>query len=255
MSRSVQTEHDVATLLDLLFAEAADRWTDRGGAAWWDGFYTDRGRDVPFFRDAPEETLVAWLDTGLIEVGPGTRVLELGCGPARNAVWFARQGAVVDALDLSETAVRWGRERAAEAGVEVNLVRTDMFDWPADHRYDVVFDSGCFHHLPPHRRVGYRRRVRSWLTDGGRFGLTCFAAAGDGVEAMGSEVDDLDLYRDGSLAGGLAYTADELRATFADLDEIELRRLVSQPPGSQTFGESFLWGGLFSAGPRGDHPA
>lgn len=260
MSRSIRTEQDVAELLDLLFTEAADRWTDRGGAAWWDTFYTDRERGIPFFRDAPEESLVAWQDAGLLEVGPGTRVLELGCGPGRNAVWFARQGATVDALDLSETAVRWGRERAAEAGVEVNLVRTDIFDWPADRRYDVVFDSGCFHHLPPHRRIGYRRLVESWLADGGRFGLSCFAApgvgaAGDLVEAMGSEVDDLDLYREGSLAGGLAYTADDLGEIFAGLREVELRRLVPQPAGSTTFGEDFLWGALFAARGSAGRPA
>lgn len=255
MSRSIQTEQDVAELLDLLFTEAADRWTDRGGAAWWDRFYADRDRGVPFFSDAPEESLVAWHEAGLLPVGPGTRVLELGCGPGRNAVWFARQGATVDALDLSETAVRWARERAAEAGVEVNLVRTDLFDWSTERRYDVVFDSGCFHHLPPHRRIGYRRLVGEWLADGAHFGLSCFAAAGDGVEAMGSEVDDLDLYREGSLAGGLAYTADELRRIFADLDEVELRRLAPQPSGSPTFGEDFLWGALFAVRQGARRPA
>lgn len=251
MNRSIQTENDVARLLDALYAEATERWAARGAdawhgsAAWWDSFYTDRDRDVPFFRDAPEESLVAWHGEGLLPIGPGTRVLELGCGPGRNAIWFAQQGATVDALDLSGTAVSWAQERASSAGVDVRFVCADMFDWSAEETYDVVFDSGCFHHLPPHRRIGYRRLVESWLRDGGSFGLTCFAAAGDGVAAMGSEVDDVELYRSGALAGGLAYGADDLRALFDGFTEIELRRLAPQADGSSLFGESFLWGGLF----------
>lgn len=54
MNRSVQTFDDVLALLDRLFDERADRWTTNGGAAWWDKFYADRGRDVPFFRWAPD---------------------------------------------------------------------------------------------------------------------------------------------------------------------------------------------------------
>ncbi|MFI2751994.1 class I SAM-dependent methyltransferase [Cellulomonas sp. P22] len=241
MNRSVQTVDDVMELLDLLFAEQADRWTDRGGAAWWDTFYTDRDRSVPFFRSAPDESLVAWHDEGLLPIGPGTRVLELGCGPGRNAVWLAQQGAEVDALDLSDTALTWARERADEAGVSVRFVQADIFAWPDGHEpYDVVYDSGCFHHLPPHRRVSYRSLLEAMVRPGGHFALSCFAAG-----AMGTQAPDVDLYRTGSLAGGLAYSDDELRTTFDWLDELALRRMHAQPDDSATFGEPFLWAGLF----------
>lgn len=241
VNRSVQTFEDVMTLLDLLFEESADRWTDRGGAAWWDRFYADRGRGVPFFRDAPDESLVGWQDAGLLGVEPGARVLELGCGPGRNAVWLAQHGATVDALDLSQAALDWGRERAAAARVEVTFVRADVLTWPGvEGGYDLVVDSGCFHHLPPHRRLTYRTMLERTLRPDGRFALACFAAGG-----MGTEATDVDLYRTGSLAGGLAYTADELRATFGWLTEVELRRMTAQTPDDAAFGEDFLWAGLF----------
>ncbi len=35
------------------------------------------------------------------------------------------------------------------------------------------------------------------------------------------------------------------RAVFADLEEVELRRMRDEPAGSASFGESFLWAGLF----------
>lgn len=48
--------------------------------------------DVPFFRWAPDESLVRWHKDGRFELSTGTRVLALGCGPGRNAVWLAQQG-------------------------------------------------------------------------------------------------------------------------------------------------------------------
>ncbi len=169
------------------------------------------------------------------------RALDLGCGPGRNAVWLAEQGYEVDALDLSPGALDWGRERAADAGVEVNFVRTNIFEWSVpDDAYDLVYDSGCFHHLPPHRRISFRSLVEQTVAPGGAFGLACFASG-----AMGSETPDEDLYREKRLSGGLAYSDDDLRDIFGWLTEVELRRMRQMPPESNLFGESFLWAGLF----------
>lgn len=39
--RNIRNVEEVLTLLDGLFARDADRWTEDGGADWWDGFYAD----------------------------------------------------------------------------------------------------------------------------------------------------------------------------------------------------------------------
>lgn len=240
MERYVRTVDDVLRLLDAMFEASADRWTARG-SSWWDGFYADRDSGVPFFQPAPDESLVGWYDAGLLELPADGRVLDLGCGPGRNAVWLAQRGLSVDAIDLSPTALTWGRERAAAAGVDVTFIRADIFEWQAPTEpYDLVYDSGCFHHLPPHRRISYRTLLERTLAPGGAFGLACFAAG-----AMGSEVPDADLYREGRLGGGLAYDADDLRAIFDWLTEVELRRMREMTPETELFGEPFLWAGLF----------
>jgi len=240
VSRSIQTVEDVLQMLDSMFDPEADRWTDRG-SGWWDSFYGDRDRGVPFFRPVPDESLVTWHRDGQLTVPAGGRALDLGCGPGRNAVWLAGEGYQVDALDLSPTALDWGREHAAESGVEVNFVRASIFEWDLpDAPYDLVFDSGCFHHLPPHRRISYRSLLEQSLAPGGGFALSCFAAG-----SMGSEAPDASFYRDRRLSGGLAYTDDDLRSIFGWLTEIDLRRMREMPPESDLFGESFLWTGLF----------
>jgi SAM-dependent methyltransferase len=239
LQRNIRSIDDVLTLLDGLFAPDADRWS-RAGSDWWDRFYGDRDRDVPFFVAKPDENLAAHLDGALRTPG---RALDLGCGPGRNALHLAAAGWTVDAVDLSPTAVAWGRERAVEAGVEVAFQCADAFAADLPGPYDLVYDSGCLHHLPPHRRVSYLALLDRCLAPGGHLGLTCFAAG-----EMGSETPDAELYRVGGLEGGLAFTPESLRWIFADLTEVELRRMHDEPGESRWFGEPFLWTALFRRG-------
>lgn len=265
MERDVRSVEDVLRLLDGMFEAGADRWSGQG-RGWWDGFYADREREVPFFAAKPDENLAGYLDRGL--AAPG-RALDLGCGPGRNAVFLAGRGFDVEAVDLSATAVAWGEERAREAGVAVRFHCGDAFDLVRGGRdaagggpdavrgapgplrggpYGLVYDSGCFHHLPPHRRVSYLALLRAHVAPGGHFGLACFAA---GAGGMGSELSDAALYGDGRLHGGLAYTPESLRWIFGELgwEEVELRRMRDEGAQSAYFGEAFMWTALFRRPP------
>lgn len=109
--------------------------------SWWHGFYADRSKPVPSFVPKPDEKLGSYLDRGLITP---VRALDLGCGPGRNALHL---GFEVDAV---------ARERAHETTADVRFVCGDAFALPGTGLgcpYDLIYDSGCFHHLPPHRRV------------------------------------------------------------------------------------------------------
>src|SRR5215470_1245047 len=68
MHRTIRTVDDVLDMLDRLFAADADRWT-RDAASWWDDFYADRGKPVPFFVPKPDENLGSYLDRGLLAPG------------------------------------------------------------------------------------------------------------------------------------------------------------------------------------------
>lgn len=243
MDRGIRGVDDVLRLMDELFAPGADRWTD-GAAGWWDDFYADRSRPVPFFVDKPDENLVEWLDRGLI--APGGRALDLGCGPGRNARYLASRGFTVDAVDLSPAAIAWAQDRTRGSEATVRFHRGDAFTLAGTALrgpYDLVHDSGCFHHLPPHRRISYLALLDDVLAPGGHLALTCFAAGG-----MGSELSDADFYRESRLHGGLAYTPEALRWIFAGLTEVELRRMHDEPAESASFGEDFLWTALFRRG-------
>lgn len=229
MNRDIRSVEDVLRLLDGFFPRGAD---------WWDEFYADRDRPVPFFVAKPDENLLSYLDRGLLKPG---RALDLGCGPGRNALHLAANGFTVDAVDLSATAIAWAAERAG--GADIRFLCGDAFELQLG-TYDLIYDSGCFHHLAPHRRVSYLELVDRCLAPGGHLGFTGFAA-GTGLDGAGSETGDAELYRRRSLEGGLAYTDDELRWIFAGLTEVELRMMHDEPAESPAFGEPFLWTALF----------
>src|SRR5579864_1637034 len=66
-------------------------------------------------------------------------VLDLCCGPGRHAVAFAQRGFDVTGVDRSQFMLDRARERAAEAGVQVEWIAEDM------HRFrrPEAFDLAC----------------------------------------------------------------------------------------------------------------
>jgi SAM-dependent methyltransferase len=239
MDRTVSTAEDVFALLDGLFASRDAGWATGDGATFWDRFYANRSRPVPFFVAKPDESLTAYLDRGLITHG---RALDLGCGPGRNGLFLASQGFEVDAVDLSPAAIA-----RAEDGID-RFVCGDAFQL-ADREltvpYDLVVDSGRCRHLPPHRTVSYLALLDRVLALGGHLALTCFAAG-----SKGSELTDADIYRELQLQGDLAHTPESLRWIYSDLTEVELRRIVTSRPSRRIFGEALLWTALFRSDER-----
>jgi 2-polyprenyl-3-methyl-5-hydroxy-6-metoxy-1,4-benzoquinol methylase len=212
--------------LDALFADHQD--------SWWNSFYAQRAKPVPFFVSAPDESLVAWVQQGLVAPGPA---IDLGCGNGRNAIYLAQAGFAVEAVDFSETAVAWARQNITQAGVDVRLQRASVFELerPAAH-YDLVCDSGLFHHLPPHRRAVYVARVARLLKPGGCVAMACFTPEG------GSGLSDEDVYARKTLGGGLGYTEAQLRAIWGEAFEVlALRPMQAHPKGADLFGLAFLW--------------
>lgn len=54
------------------------------------------------------------------------RALDLACGEGSNAVFLAKQGWEVDAVDISPVGLRKARNLAKQAGVKVNLIQADL---------------------------------------------------------------------------------------------------------------------------------
>ncbi|XYI04052.1 methyltransferase domain-containing protein [Sorangium sp. So ce1128] len=55
------------------------------------------------------------------------------------------------------------------------FLQADILDSRLDDRFDVVFDRGCFHCLPPERRADDVRTLKRLVAPGGLFFLKCFS--------------------------------------------------------------------------------
>lgn len=97
-------------------------------AAEWDARY---GEADAMWSGRPNGRLVA-------EVGdlvPG-RALDVGCGEGADAIWLARRGWAVTAIDVSSLAVSRAREAAEAAGVTV--------EWVCGDALQTSFPAGSF---------------------------------------------------------------------------------------------------------------
>lgn len=190
LKESIYNYNDLLEMLDELLKEES-RFD-------WNEFYSERERKVPFFVNSPDENLVKYFEDKKIRNG---KVLELGCGPGRNAIYLSQIGCTVDAVDLSQEALDWGAERAKEKNVDVHFINKNIFELEINEgTYDIIYDSGCFHHIAPHRRMSYLNLINMALKSNGFFALTCFIQGG---ELGGAEISDWEVYKLRSLKGGL----------------------------------------------------
>ncbi|MFI8687058.1 class I SAM-dependent methyltransferase [Rossellomorea sp. NPDC077527] len=232
MHENIHQNDDVLKMLDSFLREPAP---------FWDEFFSDREKSIPIFVNAPDENLVSYVEKGKVKRG---KVLELGCGPGRNAVYLAEQGFEVDAVDVSKTSLDWAKERADERNLSINFLHQNIFDLNLKHgEYDFIYDSGCFHHIAPHRRMCYIRIVENALKDEGCFGITCFLQGG---KLGGADISDWEVYRRGSLMGGLGFTEEKLKNIFHSLEAVEIREMIDRDDPKISFGSSELLTGLFT---------
>jgi SAM-dependent methyltransferase len=87
----------------------------------WEERYRSRERPAEDFATAP----VPLLARTAAKLPPG-RALDLACGTGRNALWLARQGWSVTAVDGAPTAVEILRRRAHEQGLAVDAKVADL---------------------------------------------------------------------------------------------------------------------------------
>ena len=97
------------------------------------------------------------VDYDLLDLRPGMRVLDLGCGEGRHAFEAYRRGARVVAVDLGESEVRttkrWlgaiAEAGEAPAGARYEVVRGDLLALPfPDASVDRVIASEVLEHIP-----------------------------------------------------------------------------------------------------------
>lgn len=112
----------------------------------------DRGMEVLFQTFATDEATVRAQLTGLLNLQPGARVLETGCGTGRDTLHLAAKAGALFATDLSVDMIGVGRLRLAEAGIAANRVHLFVSDATrlpfADAFFDAAYHFGGINLFP-----------------------------------------------------------------------------------------------------------
>jgi SAM-dependent methyltransferase len=139
----------------------------------WETLYkTQKIEAMPWYNENLDSDLENELDQRKITSG---KLLDLGTGPATQAVWLAKRGFKVIGSDLSEAAIKRARNLYANEKNSDFTVDDILNSKLRENEFDYIFDRGCFHVLLPADRQRYVAKIKQILKDNGMLFLKCFS--------------------------------------------------------------------------------
>src|SRR2546430_4783768 len=118
---------------------------------WWEGLYaTSDVEDLPWYTPDLDKDFERALTGHRLQ---GKRILDLGTGPATQAMNLAKRGFDVVGTDISPSAIKKAKAAAKAAGLAIEFRVDDILTsrLPAS-LVDVIMDRGVFHGLPTGKR-------------------------------------------------------------------------------------------------------
>lgn len=190
-------------------------------AAGWDARYGQ----ARVWSPEPNQ-LIASL---LADLPPGT-ALDLAAGEGRHAVWLARRGWQVTAVDFSQAGLRRGAEVAATEGLDIDWIVADVTEWRPSRTYDLVLVA--YLQLPARQLRPILERLPEWLSPGGR------------LLVLGHDIDNLTKGVGGPQDPDVLYDPEVLRLATTGLavDRLErVDRAVETEAGPRVAIDTLLW--------------
>ncbi|GGG26918.1 hypothetical protein GCM10010916_49150 [Paenibacillus abyssi] len=102
------------------------------------------------------------------------KLLDIGCGEGKDAVFFARNGYDVTAFDISDAGVEKTKRLADKIGVHVNVFKADILDFRLDSYFDVIYSSGVLNYIKPEYRDEIFRNYKQYTNPYGVHVLNVF---------------------------------------------------------------------------------
>jgi SAM-dependent methyltransferase len=132
-------------------------------------YHLDGEVDLASRRTDFIESSFAWI-SDRFGLGPGKRVIDLGCGPGLYVSRLARTGAQITGVDFSPRSIEYARERAEREGIDVDYRLGDYLALDIEPGYDLATMIMCdYCALSPSQRRKLLQRVGELLKPGGAF--------------------------------------------------------------------------------------
>ena len=128
------------------------------------------------------------------------RALDVGCGTGRDAVYLAKHGWRVTAVDFAEDALAKARQRGADEGVQVEWIQGDvgrLDQLGLEPGYTLLYDFGCIQGLADAARRGAANGLTRLAAPGASLLLFAFKRGRHILLPRGMDQGDV-----GALLGG-----------------------------------------------------
>jgi SAM-dependent methyltransferase len=153
-----------------------------------------RLRVTPWDRDEVPGPVTELADE--LSAVPG-RALDVGCGTGRDGVYLAGRGWTVTGVDGVPRAIARARQRAQNAGTEVNWVIGDVTKLTSlgiGDGYDLFVDRGCFHGLSDEGRQRCSEGITAVAAPNARLLMNAFQPRRRGMGPHGVTREELERY-------------------------------------------------------------
>jgi 2-polyprenyl-3-methyl-5-hydroxy-6-metoxy-1,4-benzoquinol methylase len=149
------------------FYTADELWTNEHTAKQMLQYHLNEAVDLSSRNTNFIDRSVDWI-VSRFGVDTTTEIADFGCGPGLYAKRFAEQGAKVTGIDFSENSLKYAKEMAAQAGLDIDYVHTNYLEFETDRKFDLIIMIMCdFCALSPEQRKIMLAKFHSLLKPGG----------------------------------------------------------------------------------------
>lgn len=181
----------------------------------WEAWDKEYSKPDPVWKGPPQAE---------VDIAPGARVLELGCGNGKTLAALSEKASEVVAVDISRIALRACGNAAASPNA--SFARADVLHLPfADHSFNEITAFHVLEHISQGDRPKAAEEVRRVLSPGGSVHVRVFSV-NDMRCGKGKEFEPMTFLR----GNGIPYhyfTPDELGSLFLGFEEVEMKELTS----------------------------
>ena len=139
----------------------------------------------------------------------GGRVLDVGGGEGRDALFLAAQGFTVEVYDLSEVGLNKIKTHALEKGLSISTKVRDVIEGGIEAEYEAVVMSFVLHHMSKADAVTVIQNAQKHTVVGGVHTIDTFMAEGE-------------LYQRNKISGRFYPSEKDVQVLYADWDIREL---------------------------------
>lgn len=131
----------------------------------WSACY--QNGETPWEKGAPHPALSSFLSSHQDLFANEPRIFHPGCCFGRDAAVLARVAESITAIDIAVEPIAMAKQLHPAKNIRWEI--GDLFTWPEEDCYDLVWEHTCISAIAPSTRSDYARTIHQVLKPGGIF--------------------------------------------------------------------------------------